>query len=307
MYEPPSSLAASLPLTFEWSTAALALALVGITGGGWYWLLTVPLLATWVVCVNGACQAPIDARFTGLSLIGIRARALAAVLIYLGPLLRGWERIKWRVKQMRVQDHVGLVDTEQPARVYWRERAFHLCYWSEEGAEKEVLLGGLTNFLIPQKYLVIVDTGWSRWDLKIARGLCSRSLVAVCVENHGGQKRLLRVRCAIRLSRPALFLVRGYTALTAFALILGWPLAGTITGALGTVTAVAMGCQLVMFGRLMHRIIEAVAKQAKLMPLVQMARGRLPRRVLDLGARKNNDPVAAASRIRAHGPPLVPR
>jgi hypothetical protein len=307
MYEPPSSLAASLPLTFEWSTAALALALVGIAGGGWCWLLTVPLLATWVVCVNGACQAPIDARFTGLSLIGIRARALAALLIYLGPLLRGWERIKWRVKQMRVQDHVGLVDTEQPARVYWRERAFHLFYWSEAGAEKEVLLGGLTNFLIPQKYLVIVDTGWSRWDLKIARGLCSRSLVTVCAENHGGQKRLLRVRCAMRLSRPALFLVRGYTALTAFALILGWPLAGTITGALGTATAVAMGCQLVMFGRLMHRIIEAVAKQAKLMPLAPTARGRLPRRVLNLGARKNSDPVAAASRIRAHGPPLVPR
>jgi hypothetical protein len=307
MYEPPSSLAASLPLTFEWSTAALALALAGITGGGWCWLLTVPLLATWVVCVKGACQAPIDARYTGLSLIGIRARALAALLIYLGPLLRGWERIKWRVKQMRVQDHVGLVDTEQPARVYWRERAFHLCYWSEAGAEKEVLLGGLTNFLIPQKYLVIVDTGWSRWDLKIARGLCSRSLITVCAENHGGQKRLLRVRCAMRFSRPALFLVRGYTALTALALILGWPLAGAVTGALGTATAVAMGCQLVIFGRLMHRIIEAVAKQAKLMPLAPMARGRLPRRVLNLGARKNGDPVTAGSRIRAHGPPLVPR
>jgi O-antigen biosynthesis protein len=307
MYEPPSSLAASLPLTFEWSAAALALALAGITGGGWCWLLTVPLLATWVVCVKGACQAPIDARFTSLSLIGIRARALAALLIYLGPLLRGWERIKWRVKQMRVQDHVGLVDTEQPARVYWRERAFHLCYWSEAGAEKEVLLGGLTNFLIPQKYLVIVDTGWSRWDLKIARGLCSRSLVTVCAENHGGQKRLLRVRCAMRFSRPALFLVRGYTALTAFSLILGWPLAGAVTGALGTATAVAMGCQLVIFGRLMHRIIEAVAKQAKLMPLAPMARGRLPRRLLNLGARKNGDPVAAGSRIRAHGPPLVPR
>jgi len=307
MYEPPSSLAASLPLTFEWSSAGMVLALAGITGGGWCWLLTVPLLATWVVCVNGACQAPIDMRFTGLSLIGIRARALAALLIYLGPLLRGWERIKWRVKQMRGHDHIGLVDTEQPARVYWRERAFHLCYWSEAGSEKEALLGGLTNFLIPQKYLVIVDTGWSRWDLKIARGLCSRSLVTVCAENHGGQKRLLRVRCAMRLSRPALFLLRGYAALVAFALILGWPLAGTITGVFGTATAVAMGCQLVIFGRLMHRIIEAVAKQAKLMPLASMALGRLPRRVLDLGVRKINDPIAAGSRMRAHGPPLAPR
>ena len=95
MYEPPSSLTAHLPLTFEWSVAALVLALVGIVAGGWWWLLTVPLLATWAMCVNGALKAPIDPRFTGP-----KARALVAVLIYLGPLLRGWERLKWRLKTM---------------------------------------------------------------------------------------------------------------------------------------------------------------------------------------------------------------
>jgi len=86
MYEPPSSLTALLPLTFEWSVAALVLALIGIVVGGWLWLLLVPLLATWAMCVNGALKAPIDPRFTGL-----KARALVALLIYLGPLLRGWE------------------------------------------------------------------------------------------------------------------------------------------------------------------------------------------------------------------------
>ena len=54
------------------------------------------------------------------------------------------------------------------------------------------------QFLVPQKYFVVPDTGWSNWDLKIARGLCSRALVLVCTENHGGAKRLLRVRCAMR-------------------------------------------------------------------------------------------------------------
>ena len=112
MYEPPSSLTASLPLTFEWSAASLVLALAGIAGGGWLWLLTVPVLATWVTCINGACQAPIDKQFTGFNVTGVKARALAALLIYLGPLLRGWERIKWRVKAMRAQAHIGLVETE---------------------------------------------------------------------------------------------------------------------------------------------------------------------------------------------------
>jgi glycosyltransferase involved in cell wall biosynthesis len=267
LYEPPSSLTAFLPLSFEWSAASLPLALAGIVGGGWWWLLTVPLVVTWVMCVNGARKAPIDKRFTGLN-----ARALVALLIYLGPLLRGWERIKWRLKEMRTQDHIGLVPTEQHARVYWGARAFHLAYWSDTGAEKEALIGGLMDFLVPQKYFVFPDTGWSNWDLKIARGLCSRALVVVCTENHGGAKRLLRVRCAMRFSRFALFLMRSCAALTAFALILGWPLTAAAIGSVGLINLAVVGFQLIGFGRLMHRIIEAVAKQVRLVPVEPAAR-----------------------------------
>src|SRR6266850_5587494 len=250
LYEPPSSLTALLPLTFEWSAASLPLALAGIVGGGWWWLLTVPLIVTWVMCVNGARNAPIDKRFTGFN-----ARALVALLIYLGPLLRGWERIKWRLKEMRTQDHVGLVETEQHARVCWGARAFHLAYWSDAGAEKEALIGGLMDFLVPQKYFVFPDTGWSNWDLKIARGLCTRALVVVCTENHGGAKRLLRVRCAMRFSRFALFLMRSCAALTAFALILGWPVTAAAIGGVGLISLAVVSIQLLEFGRLMHRII----------------------------------------------------
>jgi glycosyltransferase involved in cell wall biosynthesis len=274
LYEPPSSLTAFLPLSFEWSAAALPLTLAGIGGGGWFWLLTVPLLVTWVMCVNGARRAPIDKRFTGF-----KARALVALLIYLGPLLRGWERIKWRIKEMRTQEQMGLVETEQRSRISWTARAFHLAYWSDAGAEKEALIGGLMEFLVPQKYFVVPDTGWSSWDLKIARGLCGRALVVVCCENHGGAKRLLRVRCAMRFSRFALFLLRSCAALTAFALILDWPLTAAAIGAVGLISLGVMGCQLVGFGRLMHRIIEAVAKPARLIPVEPVARTPLPVRV----------------------------
>jgi glycosyltransferase involved in cell wall biosynthesis len=277
LYEPPSSLSEFLPLTFEWSAASLVLALAGIVGGGWLWLLTVPLLVTWGMCINGARNAPIDPRFTGL-----KARALVALLIYLGPLLRGWERIKWRIKEMRAQGKIRLVETEQGARICWTARAFILSYWSEASAEKEALLGGLINFLVPQKYFVVPDTGWSNWDLKIARGLCSRALVVVCVENHGGAKRLFRVRCAMRFSRFALFLLRSCAAATAFALILGWPLTAAAIGSAGLISLGVMGCQLVGFGKLMHRIIEAVAKQARLASLEPTPCTPLPsgRRVL---------------------------
>ena len=271
MYEPPSSLTQFLPLTFEWSVAALLLAPIGVILGGWWWLLTVPVLATWAMCVNGALKAPIDPRFTGT-----KARALVALLIYLGPLLRGWERIKWRLKSMQTHDNIGVAAIEQRGRVDWKDRGFVLSYWDESGAEKEVLLGGLMDFLMPLKYFVVPDTGWSNWDLKIARGLWARALVVVCAENHGGPKRLMRVRCAMRMSSPARLLMRTYAALTAAGLVLGAPWVAAIFCALGVVNAGVIGWQLVTFGRLMHRIIEAVARQARLVPVDPIARAPLP-------------------------------
>ncbi|MGA8381508.1 MAG: hypothetical protein WB710_10325, partial [Stellaceae bacterium] len=271
LYEPPSSLTAVLPLTFEWSAAALVLALGAIVGGGWWGLLGVPLLVTWAMCVNGALKAPIDARFTGL-----KARALVALLIYLGPLLRGWERVRWRLREKRAQPRLAPAATEQRARISWRRRAFHLAYWSEAGTEKEALLGGLMDFLVRQKYFVMPDAGWSSWDLEIARGLCSRALVTVCVENHGGGKRLLRVRCAMRLSRFALFLLRFYAVSTAFALILGWPLAAAAIGGAGLVNFAAMAIRLDGFARMMQRIIETVARPTGLIPLAPLSAFRNP-------------------------------
>ncbi len=282
MYEPPSSLTALLPLTFEWSVASLVLALAGIVAGGWMWLLAVPLLTTWAMCVNGALKAPIDPRFTGL-----KARGLVALLIYLGPLLRGWERLKWRVKTMQTHEHLRLTPVEQRARIAWLERAFTLRYWDENSAEKEALIGGLMDFLLPQKYFVVADTGWSKWDLKIARGLWSRALVTVCAENHGGARRLLRVRCAMRVSSLARVLLRFYAGLAAGSLILGAPLAALVVLAIALVNLGVIGWRLVTFGRIMHRIIEAVARQARLMPAEPIGAGALPPTGLAGNARIN--------------------
>ena len=271
MYEPPSSLTAFLPLTFEWSVAALVMALPAMILGGWFWLMLAPLLATWTMCINGALKAPIDRRFTGL-----KARALVALLIYLGPLLRGWERLKWRVRLMQTQDHAAPLGIAQRARIDWLARTFVLSYWNETGAEKETLLGGLMEFLLPQKYFVVPDTGWSGWDLKIARGLWSRALILVCSENHGGNKRLLHVRCAMRMSSLASFLTRVYAGLIAASLILGAPAVAAAVCIVAAFNISVIGWQLVIFGRLMHRIVEAVASHAGLVPVAPIARAPLP-------------------------------
>jgi hypothetical protein len=264
LYEPPSSLAAFLPLTFEWSVAAIVMALAGIIGGGWMWLMVAPLVITWAICINGALKAPIDKRFRGL-----KARALVALLIYLGPIVRGYERIKWRLYETRPPATTGgLGQAMQKARLALKERAFYLSYWSETGDDKEALLGGLMRFLVPQKYFVVADQGWDEWDLKIARGLWSRALVLVCTENHGGGKRLLRVRCAMRLSRFAAFVLRAYAVATAVALILDAPVLGAILGVIGLAHGGFIALRTIEFGRLMHRIIETVAQRQDLVPLL---------------------------------------
>ena len=264
LYEPPSSLAAFLPLSFEWNVVALLLAAGGVVAGGWAWLLTVPLITTWVMCINGALKAPIDRRFRGL-----KARALVALLIYVGPILRGWERLKWRVREMRTHGNAPLPmpQAPEPARIDWRDRAFYLSYWSERGDEKELLLGGLMHFLTPQKYFVVTDQGWNDWDLKIARGLWSRAYVLVCTENHGGMKRLLRVRCAMRLSRLSTFILRAYAVATAAALILELPEAAAVLGFLGLAQGALIAYRTVEFGRLMRGIVATVAKSQGVTPV----------------------------------------
>ena len=264
MYEPPSSLAAYLPLTFEWNVAAIVLGLIGLLAGGWALLLLVPLLTTWTLCISGAMKAPIDPRFRGL-----KARALIALLIYLGPILRGWTRLKWRVKDTIVVDSEAEDPVEQEPRIDWRQRSLFLSYWGEHSEEKELLLARLMEFLIPRKYFLMMDEGWSDWDLKVARGLWSRAFVLVCTENHGGEKRVQRVRCAMRLSRLSTAVLRCYALVTAVALIAGQPVVGGVIAAAGLAHFAYIANETVRFGRIMHRVIEHVAMDAGLLPMTR--------------------------------------
>ena len=80
----------------------------------------------------------------------------------------------------------------------WRECAFSLSFWSENGLEKEAILHGLREGVTARKYLVLVDQGWSDWDLEVHGGLWSRARIKVASENHGGERRVLRIKCEIR-------------------------------------------------------------------------------------------------------------
>ncbi|KYC37141.1 hypothetical protein WA1_46775 [Scytonema hofmannii PCC 7110] len=165
---------------------------------------------------------------------------------------------------------VGLINFDRPAyrpNISWSDRAFCLSYWTEAGLEKEKLLQEVIDFLIPYKYFIAVDRGWSGWDLEIYWGIWSKVEVKVCAENHGGNKRLLRMRCALRMSQLATMAMAGYSLLTVVALILGMPELATVAVIAGVLNAAVILYQNFGLGRIIYQVLLIVTKKMHLLPI----------------------------------------
>ena len=267
LYQPPGSMLQYLPLTFEWTALSLPLALAGMIAGGWWWLLVLPLLVTAAMCAKGGLSAKIAPRFEGP-----KARALIALLIYLGPLLRGWSRIKWRLKALPPVVPASTGPVEQRQRWSWRAKGFVLSYWNETATEKEAVLAALMRRAAEKDYPVAMDSGWAEWDIEIGGGLAGGARVLVIGENHGADKRLLRVRSMLRPSGLACLAVGGLGAVAAVSLVFGAAGAALVFAVLALASAAVAGWQLVLFGRQLHGLIEAASCEVGLVPLQPLAR-----------------------------------
>jgi hypothetical protein len=267
LYEAPSSIFAYLPFTLEWNVAAIVV-LLGCLGTGVYGVLgAVPLLMAFAAALATAWRARIDPRHDSWS-----SRLLVAGLTYLGPLARSLQRYRTRLEGVRAVERVRFPAPVQAPRIDWRTRAFTLAYWTEAGLEKEHLLQAVIDFLKPRKYQVAIDQGWTEWDLEVHRGLWSRAKLMVAVENHGGAKRLLRVRCG---PHPSLFARVGLGALVAMVTVVALvhPAAGIGVGGLAAAAAVVIARAVLGLGRVMHQVVEIVADR---LGLVEVQGGSAP-------------------------------
>lgn len=262
VYEPPSSLMAFLPLTLEWNIVALALVVAAIVGGGYLWFGVIPLLMSLWWCIASAARAKIDSRFDDW-----RARLLVAFLVYAGPIVRSYERYRWRVRGLTDVETIQFAEAGQEPELLWRERAFRVAYWSEQGVEKENLLYGLMDFLLPRKHLITVDQGWNNWDLEISRGIWSKAQLRIGTENHGGLKRLLRAHCSVCMSQPARLALLGYTAAGGLGVVLDIKELLIAAVLLGLTNCGAIAYQNFRLGRVMYHALEIVAKRLGLSPV----------------------------------------
>jgi O-antigen biosynthesis protein len=262
LYEAPSSLLSHLPFTLEWNAIGLLLFLAGLVSPRALPLAIIPLAISISWSIRTAWTARVDPRFAG-----VRARALIAALTYLGPLVRGLQRYLWRLRGFTVIEEAPQPGPRQPPQVDLLERAFVLRYWSEQSHEKESLLGGVMEFLIPRKYLIAMDPGWNPWDLEIFRGIWSKARVVVAAENHGGVKRLLNVRSEIRLTRVAQLSLGFFAVFVTVGVVFRIPEVIGVGAALGLVNLGVIVSENLRLARILNDTYDIVAGGLGLRPV----------------------------------------
>lgn len=261
LYESPASALSYVPYTLEWNAAAALLLAAALIGGFAWPLAVLPLLIGVGAAAASGWRARLQPEHDRRS-----SRALVALLTYLGPLVRSWQRYRTRLAAAPPVEASWSDLPLPPARVDWRRGAVELAFWSDGGHDKEDVLQALVDFLRPRKVQVAVDQGWRASDLDVHAGLLAHVTVLTAVEYHGGARRLLRVRCVPRpsfVARVALLslLVAAAAATAGPPVAVGLGVGAALAGIAGTARAV-LGA-----GQMMRRVVGIVGERLGLLPL----------------------------------------
>jgi glycosyltransferase involved in cell wall biosynthesis len=126
------------------------------------------------------------------------SRPLVAVLYFLQPILRGWPRYARRLRRSETP-LAARTTVREMAHRYQRVSSIQtLHYWNETGLERFEFLRALLERLDRDRWQASVDSGWDEHDVQIHGDRFTKVVVNTVAENHGGNKRLLRVRLAAR-------------------------------------------------------------------------------------------------------------
>jgi hypothetical protein len=194
-----------LPTTLEWHAIAGVVALSAfmwpILGLG----AIAMLLLSLTVAGAQAFQAKLPKHHNGLI-----SRLVVLVYSYLQPLVRSYHRYRTRLFYFQPAASAPWVTATTSVKfpVSGRQTAD---YWSETSSERLVMLEHAVEFLSRHRWGRIVDSGWTDWDLRIYCHPLVYLQVRTTQENHGGNKRLIRVNQKLRLRDFARLLFGGAT------------------------------------------------------------------------------------------------
>jgi O-antigen biosynthesis protein len=246
LYQPAPAHWAMLPSTLEWHLVA---ALVALTGLLWptIWLTSVAMLAfSFAVAALQAAQAKLAPQHDGFI-----SRLVIAGLCYAQPLVRSWKRYCTRLFSYSPPIACPALPKGLGRHLPWSGRRTD-AFWTEQGYERTELLGLVIAYMNERGWGKTLDSGWEEWDLEVHCHPWTVLQVCTAQEDHGGRKRLIRVRYRMRLSgyTRALAAIAGLTAAVGI-LFQTWPVA--LASALCVVACLAI------WRRGTHRAAEAVA------------------------------------------------
>ncbi len=259
LYEAPGSLLAVLPFTLEWNALGLVFLVGAAACGGPLVLAVLPLSVSAAAALASAWRARLEPRHDRPS-----SRLLVALLTWIGPLARSWRRQRTHLMKLRRREPTAWPAPRQAARWDAQRGAWMIAFWSECGVEKEALLQGMIDVLRPRGYPVVVDQGWREWDLEIHRGVWARVRVLAAAEEHGGGRRLLRLRYAPRPSVIGTVVVASTLAAAPLLALLGATRGAALVAVVGAVALVQAVRSMTSLRRVVQQAAEAVAERCGL-------------------------------------------
>jgi glycosyltransferase involved in cell wall biosynthesis len=189
LYTPPPSFTLMLLTSFEYHVlitlpmivlAAMFRSLVPTAAG----VLLLPI----AVCVAAAWQADIPytrRRFW--------SRPLVALLFFLQPIVRGWERYKGRLDAPRSR-LAARENLESLARAGKEQSFDQVEYWNDKGIDRLDFLNIVLERLDQRGWPNKADSGWNNYDIEIYGSAWSHLQLLTVSEILGQGKQLLRCR-----------------------------------------------------------------------------------------------------------------
>jgi hypothetical protein len=140
------------------------------------------------------------------------SRLLIAAMHVAQPVERAHARYSMRFRTISIPDALHELRAAWEARARRLLDRKELALWSETGVDRRALLERLLALAAEHSWFVRVDPGWSARDVRFyGDRWCKADLLSVS-EDHGGGRRLTRVRSRIQptLYHNALLLLLGY-------------------------------------------------------------------------------------------------
>jgi GT2 family glycosyltransferase len=209
IHQPQSGLLAALPSLPEWYLVIGSLAALSSLGVLWRpLLLLLPLLglalgALIAQAILAATRASF-ATFPGARSARLKLRSITALLYLLQPLARLWGRVKYGLTPWRRRGRGGVA---LPRTRTWT-------IWSESWQPPEKWLGAIEAALRAGGATVLRGGSYDSWDLEVRGGALGSARVRALIEEHGGGRQLVRLRCYPRPSGFGLAVAALFTLLS---------------------------------------------------------------------------------------------